>query len=223
MKTTLRKTLLRTAFTLSVALAGLTVAPHALPAAQAASPALTATAQGGSVLVNGSGFTPGVPVRLVLLNSSLTLDLGIQSVTPLPNGSFQILLVENTSYSGGASVAADQSGLPTTWAQTSIYPAPYITAQGGVGDVFVQGSGFTPGTTATVDEFQYYFCGWPTRRCTKVLAVSSIPVSSNGTLNSYSNQLLPAPSGQTVYVQATGSSIVTNATTYSNALSVSVS
>jgi hypothetical protein len=47
MKTTLRRTLLRAAFTLSVAIAGLTVAPHALPAAQAASPSLTATAQGG--------------------------------------------------------------------------------------------------------------------------------------------------------------------------------
>jgi hypothetical protein len=164
-------------------------------------------------------------VRLVLLNSSLTLDLGIQYVTPLPNGSFQMLLVENASYSGSASVAVDQSGWPTTWAQTTIYPAPYITVQGGVGDVFVNGSGFTPGTTATVQVFQLYPCGsgWPIRLCTKVLAGSSIPVSTFGTLNSYGNQLLRVPSGQTVLVQATGSSIVTNATTYSNAVSVNVS
>jgi hypothetical protein len=224
MMITLRKTLLRTAFVLGVAAAGLTVAPHAMPAAQAAGPSLSATGQGGSVLVTGTGFTSGVTVWLTLLSSGLTLDLDRTPITPV-NGSFQILLVENTSYSGGAYVAADQSGqASTTWAQTNIYPAPYITAQGGVGDVFVQGSGFAPGSTATVTVFQLYGCGFH-RFCTKVLAVHSIPVDSFGTLNSsYGNELFYGlPSGQYVWVDATGTSIVTNATANSNISSVYVS
>ena len=229
MKTTLCTTLLRTAFTLSAAIAGLTAASPALPTAHAAAPSLSVTGQGGSVLVTGAGFTPNVPVRLVLLNSSLTLDLGIQYVTPFPNGSFQMLLVENTTYSGGAEVAADQSGLPTTWAQTTIYAAPYITAQGGVGDVSVDGSGFAPGTSVTVKVFQWYGCtlGGHLALCTRVLGTQTVAASSATSSDPEAGLIIPyllfgAPAGNTVDVQASGTSIVTNSAASSNVVSVNV-
>lgn len=217
--------------TMALALGGSMVATTAIPAAHAASPSLSLTGQGGSVFVEGTGFTPGVPVRLVLLSSNLTLDLGIHYVTPYPNGTIEALLVENASYSGGVAVAADQSGWPTTWAQATIYPAPYITAQGGVGDVAVFGSGFAPGTSVTVEVFQLYVCGFRFPFpifCRNVLGTQTVTASSPTPSDPEAGLIIPyllfgARSGTAVDVQASGTSIVTNSAANSNVVSVSVS
>jgi hypothetical protein len=214
----------------ALALGGLAFAATATPAAHAASPSLTATGQGGSVYVYGSGFNPyGGSVRVEVLNSNLTQVLDTEYPLVYPNGSFAVLLKEtpSTSYTGIAHVVADQSGLPSTWTSTYIYPAPYITATSGIGDVGVQGSGFAPGTTVTVTVFQWYGCvtGGFIHLCTHVLSTQTVTASSptyNDAEAGIIYATLPSPSGN-VLVEASGTSIVTNSAAYSNAVSLYVS
>ena len=212
--------------TVVLALGGLVTAT-ASPAAHAASPSLYVKGQGGSVYVYGSGFNPYIYVRVELLNSSLTQKLDYDYIRAEPNGSiegtFQAIDWTTPSYTGSAWVVADQIGLPSTWASTTIYPAPYITAQGGLGDVSVQGSGFDQGTPVTVTVFQRYICGFPLHLCTHVLATKTFTATTvyDGDAGIIYATLYGIPSGN-VQVEASGTSIVTLSAASSNVVTVYV-
>jgi len=165
----------------ALALAGLAATAPAAPAAHAAGgPALSLTGQGGGVYVSGTGFTPGVPVQVEVLNSNLTTVGSVQTLTPKQcyaylGGCFATVLP--AGFTGAAWVAATQTGWPTTWAQTTIYQDPYITAYTQPGPsssgIVVTGSGYTPGATVTVQVSQ--LCGL---FCWKVLSTQTVTASS---------------------------------------------
>jgi hypothetical protein len=162
----------------ALALAGLTLTATAAPAAFATGgPSLSLTGQGGGVYVFGTGFTPGVPVRVEVLNSGLTIAGSPQYLTAQScyfGGCFATVLP--ASFTGSAWVEADQAGWPTTWAQTTIYQDPYITAYTEPGPystgIAVSGSGYSPGATVTVQASQ--LCG---RFCWKVLSTQTVTAS----------------------------------------------
>jgi len=162
----------------ALALAGFAGIATPAPAALAAGgPALSLIGQGGGVYVAGTGFTPGVSVRVEVLNSSLTAVGSTQYLTPRAcyyGGCFETVL--SAGFTGSAYVAADQAGQSTTWAQTTIYHDPYITAYAESGPssttFVVSGSGYTPNATVTVKAEQ--ICG---RWCVKVLATQSVTAS----------------------------------------------
>src|SRR5262249_27704701 len=111
----------------TLTLASLTGTTLLAPAAHASGgPSLPPMGQGGGVYVEGQGFTPGVPVRVEVLNSGLTIVGSKQYLTPKPGyygGWFATVLP--AGFTGGAWVAADQAGHSTTWAATTIYHDPY--------------------------------------------------------------------------------------------------
>ena len=197
----------------ALALAGFAaLAPAGAPAALASGgPSLSLTGQGGGVYVSGTGFTPGVPVQVEVLNSSMTTVGSIQSLTPQScygylGGCFATVLT--AGFTGSAWVAADQAGWPTTWAQTTIYQDPYITAYTEPGPyssgIVVSGSGYTPGASVTVQVSQ--LCGlW----CWKVLSTQTVTASFATPSDAdygliYAGGLsVPAHSG-TVYVSTSG-------------------
>ena len=196
----------------ALALAGLTLTATAAPAALAAGgPSLSLTGQGGGVYVEGTGFTPGVPVRVEVLNSNLTTAGSIQYLTPKScyaylGGCFATVLP--AGFTGSAWVAADQAGWPTTWAQTTVYQDPSITAYTEPGPsstgIAVSGSGYSPGATVTVQAAQ--LCG---RYCWKVLSTQTV-TASVATRNDADYGLIyaaglsvPSHSG-TVYVSTSG-------------------
>jgi hypothetical protein len=138
-----------------LALGGLTFGTTTLPAAEASTPPayIDAYGQGGGVQVYGWYFTPGVSVRLEVLDAGMLHVLSTQYLTAWPGsgsyGVFDALL--NTTYSGDVWVVADQAGHPSAWYKTHIYPAPYVTAQGEARGVQVTGSGYYPGASVRVE------------------------------------------------------------------------
>jgi hypothetical protein len=196
----------------ALALAGFAALAPAAPAAHATlGPSLSLTGQGGGVYVSGTGFTPGVTVRVEVMNSSMTTVGSIQNLTPQScygylGGCFATVLT--AGFTGSAWVTADQAGSATIWAQTTIYQDPYITAYTEPGPyssgVVVSGSGYTPGASVTVQVSQ--LCGV---FCWKVLSTQTVTASGATQSDAdygliYAGGLdVPAHSG-TVYVSTSG-------------------
>jgi hypothetical protein len=193
----------------ALVLAGLAATAPAAPAAHAAGPSLYLIGQGGGVYVSGTGFTPGVTVRVEVLNSSLTTVGSIQNLTAQScyyGGCFATVLP--ASFTGSAWVTADQAGWPTIWAQTTIYQDPYITAYTEPGPyssgIVVSGSGYTPGASVTVQVSQLcgLFC-WKVLSTQTVTASFATPSDADYGLIYAGGLSVPAHSG-TVYVSTSG-------------------
>jgi hypothetical protein len=203
----------RLVLVVGIALASLAIPSLAAPVAQASGPSLYVIGQGGGVYVQGSGFTPGVKVRLELANTTWTYFGPTNYVTPTScyyGGCFQILL-QWPGYLGTTAVIADQAGWPTTAADTTIFQDPYITGYTQTGPFsttfVISGSGYNPGATVTVQAWQWALCGGSL--CQKVLSSQSVTASVATSTNAdygliYSgNVTVPAHSGW-VYVSTTG-------------------
>src|SRR5262249_15181050 len=194
----------------ALALAGLAALAPAAPAAHAAGPSLYLIGQGGGVYVSGTSFTPGVQVRVEVLNSSMTTAGSVQNLTAQPCSSGGCSApVLPAGFTGAAWVPAAQTGWPTTWAQTTIYQDPYITAYTEPGPyssgIVVSGSGYTPGASVKVQVSQ--LCGV---FCWKVLSTQTVTASfatqsdaDYGLIYAAGRLSSPAHSG-TVYVSASG-------------------
>jgi hypothetical protein len=200
----------------TLALASLTGTALTAPAVHASvSPSLAVTGQGGGVYVQAVGFTSWVPVRIEVLNSTLTIVGSTQYLTPSScyfGGCFATVLP--AGFTGGAYVVADQAGWPTTWAKTTIYPDPYITGytQSGPSSTtfVVLGSGYTPGASVTVKAWQLTcvpkFC-FPRTLSSQTLSASvATPSDADYGLIDAGNVTVPAHSGW-VDVSTTGGAI----------------
>ncbi|HEY8286339.1 MAG TPA: hypothetical protein VIJ28_18280 [Chloroflexota bacterium] len=210
-----------------LALGGLTFAAGPRLVAHAApSGLLEVINQGGGVYVDGYAFTPGVQVRVEVLNSSLTQVLSTQYPTPNSVGDFGTLLT-TPGFTGSVQVAVDQAGSPTIWAQATVLHDPYITAStfptyNGLVGIEALGSGYYPGATVEIVAYQLRICGvFPPRTCTHVLSTQYEPASTGpNSLDPgriFAGGLsVPAHSG-TVYVTTYG-----GAPAASNTVSVSI-
>jgi hypothetical protein len=197
----------------ALALGGLTFAASPRLAAHAApTPFLEVINQGGGVYVDGYSFTPGVQLRVEVLNSGLTQVLSTQYPTPDSAGEFGILM-PTPGFTGSAQVMVDQAGFPTVGAQATVLHDPYITAStfptyNGLVGIQALGSGYYPGATVKVVAYQWTVCGFR-QFCQYVLSTQYYPVSTDTLLRDDPGRIfagglsVPAHSG-TVYVTTYG-------------------
>jgi hypothetical protein len=195
-----------------LALASLAVSGLAAPAAHASGPSLYLIGQGGGVYVSGQGFTPGVQLRVEVLNSTLTIVGSTQYLTPTAcyyGGCFATVMTA-TNFTGSAWIAVDQTGFSTVWGQTTVDQDPYITAYTQVGPTSttfaVAGSGYTPGASVSVQAWQYACIGklcFPTTLSAQTVTASVATPNDADYGLIYGYPTVPAHSGW-VYVSTTG-------------------
>ena len=122
----------------------------AAPAALA-NPYITATDGAGEVEVTGSGYTPGVTVRLEafggwphLLTTTYTAPVDVKGHMPDTK-------VEVQPYVGKVLVMADGSPGPTAGAAANAHPLPQVSASCSGGTLYVSGSEFMPNDLVTLN------------------------------------------------------------------------
>ena len=186
------------------------VATAVAPSVDAAgNPSVTATGQAGGVYVVGSGFSPGVSLRLEVLTDEVGRVLQTQTIEPqsCSAGGCFTAVMSVASYAGQVWVVADQSGFPSTWSQTVVTTSPYITPYSESGPSYmtfvVTGGGYAPQSSVTVEVWQLRSSGKHVLNSVTTTAVLSNPSDLGyGTIVSDTLEV-PAHSGW-VYVSTVG-------------------